>query len=455
MCIRDRDSDASSATAARPGASAPSGSNAPGNSAPVAAQAPGGSAPAAAPVPALFAGILARADANPEGGLASPRAAQRDEIAGMTGVPEGTRLENLMWNGLPDGGYADTGGPVARSSIGNVWGTETPADLFSILRRNIPFMLPPEFGEPPADLNDMDILRLTDLHWEGLAVVILPGRSSMVDYVPVADLPTLAQLANQVTGASGPAYPVRMSGRTLGSAGKDATFGAWVMDHAWTELMIRNGAAEQRVQYVPVGNWYYKQLGLALAEEAGTRLEDVWGFSQDAKVGNVFEYAAGQWALAANWDMIRTLLKSLVCIGNEPMAIDHRRGIAPPAGQEPQQQQPGAQEQPGQQRVPVAVPEIAQNVAADGAIVAGADPAAPAGAAAAIAAAPPHAQRGMLIELLRQQMNNTADVPNVDPFVREFDFIPTDALAAFGRRPDVLAQAFSCLLYTSPSPRDS
>ena len=90
----------------------------------------------------------------------------------------------------------------------------------------------------------------------------------------------------------------------------------------------------------------------------------------------------------------------------------------------------------------MAVPEIAQRGAADGAIVAGADPAAPAGAAAAIAAAPPHAQRGMLIELLRQQMNHTADVPNVDPFVREFDFIPTDALAAFGRRPDVLAQAF-------------
>ena len=121
------DSDASSATAARPGASAPSGSNAPGNSAPVAAQAPGGSAPAAAPMPTLFEGILARADANPEVGPASPRAAQRDEIAGMTEVPEGTRLENLMWNGLPDGGYADSGGPVARCPVRAPWGPVPPA----------------------------------------------------------------------------------------------------------------------------------------------------------------------------------------------------------------------------------------------------------------------------------------------------------------------------------------
>ena len=66
-------------------------------------------------------------------------------------------------------------------------------------------------------------------------------------------------------------------------------------------------------------------------------IEDAWGFSHDAKVGNVFEYAAGQWALAGEWGQIRCLLKSIACCSDDPMASAHRRVFEPCIAGPPEQ----------------------------------------------------------------------------------------------------------------------
>ena len=243
------------------------------------------------------------------------------------GLPPGTTLAHMQWAGVPAEGYADTGGPVVDLAIG-----EAPPggrlDLLSLIRAHLGFMIPPAHATIPDDPGQLRRLLLHDLHWEALAAAILPGDSDMVEFVPVADLPSLEALRLQVVGTRDSPLPVVLPGAlSLSRAGEVATFGAWVMDHGWTELLVRNRAAHPNVTYQAVGNWSYKQVAQSQALRDGTTVLEAWGFTQNAKVGNVYEYAAGQWALAGKWEAIRTLLKAIACLEDGAMGQAHRRAL--------------------------------------------------------------------------------------------------------------------------------
>ena len=124
---------------------------------------------------------------------------------------------------MPTAGYVDTGGAMFRYNICVT--SSGPADLHSPLKAHVPFMIPRGFETPPSDLADTPEFFLHDLHWEALVAVVFAGLTDMVDFVPVADLPTLVGLADQVADVCGWRYPVS-SRSPLSRTGDCAEFGA-------------------------------------------------------------------------------------------------------------------------------------------------------------------------------------------------------------------------------------